>query len=203
MHYSSIVFEATRSRFTDSDDFDRAGVNAALDEIEAELQSFRSSLRTGASASVLLEFFVEARYRAQVWELDTVMPKPRLESDSDVADLIESFHQTHDRVYAMRDEGSPVECVNWKGRISIRSFEAPPAPAANKAAYTPDATTHRSCFFGDAARVDTPIFRGETLNIGAEIAGPAIIEEPTTTIVVYPGMSARLSAAGDYILDCR
>jgi N-methylhydantoinase A len=39
--------------------------------------------------------------------------------------------------------------------------------------------------------------------IGDEVQGPAIIEEPTTTIVVYPDMSARLSAAGDYILDCR
>jgi N-methylhydantoinase A len=40
------------------------------------------------------------------------------------------------------------------------------------------------------------------LKPGAEIAGPAIIEEPTTTIVVYPGLSASLSAAGNYILHC-
>jgi N-methylhydantoinase A len=203
MHYSSIVFEATRSKFTDSTGFDRAEVNAALDEIEAELMAFRDSLLTGADAAVSLEYFVEARYRAQVWELDTVLPKRRLDSDADVAALIETFHQTHDRVYAMRDEGSPVECVNWKGRISIRSFDAPPARAATVAASTPQASARRDCFFGDAARVDTPVFRGNTLTPGAEISGPAIIEEPTTTIVVYPGMSARLSAAGDYILDCR
>jgi N-methylhydantoinase A len=40
------------------------------------------------------------------------------------------------------------------------------------------------------------------LKPGAQIAGPAIIEEPTTTIVVYPGLSASLSAAGNYILHC-
>jgi N-methylhydantoinase A len=40
------------------------------------------------------------------------------------------------------------------------------------------------------------------LQPGAQIAGPAIIEEPTTTIVVYPGLSAALSAAGNYILHC-
>ena len=203
MHYSSIVFEATRSLFTDSTGFDRTGVNAVLDEIEAELMAFRDSLVTGANAAVSLEFFVEARYRAQVWELDTVLPKRRLDSDSDVVELIEMFHQTHDRVYAMRDEGSPVECVNWKGRISIRSFETPPEHNATVVASTPQASARRDCFFGSDARVDTPVFRGNTLAPGAEVAGPAIIEEPTTTIVVYPGMSARLSAAGDYILDCR
>ena len=203
MHYSSIVFEATRSRFTDSNGFDRAGVNTALDEIEAELQAFRDGLVTGARGTATVEFFVEARYRAQVWELDTALPKPRFSSDADIADLIETFHQTHERVYAVRDEGSPVECVNWKGRISIRSFDAPPGPEGRATDYTPAPDTSRSCFFGDAARADTPIYRGETLNAGALVAGPAIVEEPTTTIVVYPGMSARLSAAGDYILDCR
>ncbi|MCX8230596.1 MAG: hydantoinase/oxoprolinase family protein [Alphaproteobacteria bacterium] len=203
MHYSSIVFEATRSLFTDSTGFDRAGVNAVLDEIEADLMAFRDSLVTGANAAISLEFFVEARYRAQVWELDTVLPKRRLDSDADVVALIETFHQTHDRVYAMRDEGSPVECVNWKGRISIRSFETPPGHNAVVAASTPQANARRDCFFGDDGRVDTPVFRGNTLAPGAEVAGPAIIEEPTTTIVVYPGMSARLSAAGNYILDCR
>jgi len=43
-------------------------------------------------------------------------------------------------------------------------------------------------------------FRGSELAPGAVIAGPAIIEEPTTTIVVYPKMSASVSPSGHYIL---
>jgi N-methylhydantoinase A len=203
MQYSSIVYEATRSRFTDSNGFDRAGVNAALDEIEAELKTFRDGLSVTASSAVSVEYFVEARYRAQVWELDTALPTPRFDSDADVAALIEAFHQAHDRVYAVRDEDSPVECVNWKGRISIRPFDPPAAPDPVDDRHTPDADTKRSCFFGDSARESTPIFRGDDLTAGADISGPAIIEEQTTTIVVYPGMRATLSAAGDYILDCR
>ena len=203
MQYSSIVFEATRSRFTDSQNFDREGANRALDEIEAELMAFRDSLGTAKDASIEIEFFAEARYRAQVWELDTAMPKPRLANDADVAELVEAFHQTHERVYAVRDEDSPVECVNWKGRISIRPFDPPPAPEPSSLENTPSAATKRECFFGGDARVATPIFRGPDLVTGDKVKGPAIIEEPTTTIVVYPGMSARLSAAGDYILDCR
>jgi len=46
----------------------------------------------------------------------------------------------------------------------------------------------------------TPVFRGTELAPGAFIAGPAIIEEPTTTIVVYPKMSASVSPSGHYIL---
>ena len=42
---------------------------------------------------------------------------------------------------------------------------------------------------------------GRNLSPGAAIEGPAIIEEPTTTIVVDPGTRTRLSEAGNFILE--
>jgi N-methylhydantoinase A len=33
------------------------------------------------------------------------------------------------------------------------------------------------------------------------VPGPAIIEEPTTTIVVYPGSSATVTAGRNYLLE--
>ncbi|MFB0923089.1 MAG: hydantoinase/oxoprolinase family protein, partial [Alphaproteobacteria bacterium] len=203
MQYSSIVFEATRSRFTASNEFDINGVNKALQEIEADLMTFKGSLATAAGAETTIEFFVEARYKAQVWELDTALPKQRLDGQADVDALTESFHQTHERIHAVRDEGSPVECVNWKGRISIRPFSPPVAPEPSTVSQTPNPDETRSCFFGGDTRVETPVYQGDNLTIGDDVKGPAIIQEATTTIVVYPDMSARLSAAGDYILDCR
>jgi N-methylhydantoinase A len=44
------------------------------------------------------------------------------------------------------------------------------------------------------------VFRGLDLKPGDTIAGPAIVEEPTTTIVVYPKTTARVSASGHYIV---
>ncbi len=201
MQFSSIVFEATRSRFTASNEFDIDGVNTALQEIEAELQDFKDSLATAAGAKTTIEFFVEARYKAQVWELDTALPSQRVEGADAVTALAESFHQTHERVHAVRDEGSPVEFVNWKGRISIEPFSPPEAPDPVKGSQSPKPDETRSCFFGDE-RVSTPVYRGDNLKIGDTLQGPAIIQEATTTIVVYPDMSAQLSAAGDYILNC-
>ena len=202
MQYSDIVFEATRSRFSDDRNYDIAGVNRALEEIEAELAAFRRCLKGAEGAEARIELLVEARYRAQVWELDTVLPKARVQNAADIAALAEAFHQTHERVYAVRDEGSPVEFVNWKGRIAIRLFAPPPPPDFTASAYLPVPDTNRLCFFTETGRATTPVYRGRMLKPGAQIAGPAIIEEPTTTIVVYPGLSASLSAAGNYILHC-
>lgn len=202
MQHSDIVFEATRSRFTDTTGFDIAGVNAALEAIEAELAAFHRGLSGAAGARVTTELLVEARYRAQVWELDARLPAPRIRGPEDVAALAEAFHQAHERVYAVRDEGSPVEFVNWKGRIAITLFDPPPPQRREAAPYAPDPDRLRPCHFAGHARAPTPIFRGEKLRPGARIAGPAIIEEATTTIVVPPGLSAALSAEGNYILTC-
>jgi N-methylhydantoinase A len=202
MQYSEIVFEATRSRFTDSQAFDIAAVNKSLAEIAAEVDAFRKNLKGAEEASISTQFLVETRYRAQVWELDTPLPGNRIAGESEVAALVEAFHQVHERVYAVRDEGSPVEFVNWKGRIAIKLFEPPPPPPATESTYIPQPSETRSCFFVETGRTATSIYRGQGLLPGAQIAGPAIIEEPTTTIVVYPNLSARLSSAGNYILKC-
>lgn len=202
MQHSAIAFEATRSRFADTTAFDIPGVNAALDAIEDELAMYRRGLVGADGATVQVELLVEARYRAQVWELDAALPARRIAGAQDVAALAEAFHQAHERVYAVRDTRSPVEFVNWKGRMAVKLFEPPPPPtrAATPHAPVPDET--RLCYFTETGRAPTPIFRGAALQPGAAIAGPAIIEEPTTTIVVHPGMRAELSAAGTYILHC-
>jgi len=200
MQYSDIVFEATRSRFTETGRFDVPSVNAALDAIEAELADFKHGLHGLENAPSRTDLFVEARYRAQVWELDTPLPRRRFTHEQDVGALAEAFHQVHERLYAVRDEGSAVEFVNWKGRISVRAFSPPPVPQSQPQPHAPTPDGFRDCYFADTDRVRTPVYRGEHLRPGAKLPGPAIIEEPTTTIVVYAGGHATCSPAGHFIL---
>ena len=44
-------------------------------------------------------------------------------------------------------------------------------------------------------------YDGATLPRGARIEGPALIREPTTTIVAYPGSVVTVSALGNYLLE--
>jgi N-methylhydantoinase A len=200
MQVSDIVFEQTRSRVTMSGSFDMAGVNRALDEIDTELDRFRKNLHGASRAQVRKEFFAEARYKSQVWELDTPLPVTRFRTPKDIEKLVEAFHTVHDRVYAVRDEASEVESVNWRGKISIRLAQPPKPNVKRLPRRKPKPATTRPAYFGNGNSQKTPVFRGDALKPGDTIAGPAIIEEPTTTIVVYPDMSAQVSPSGHYIL---
>lgn len=47
---------------------------------------------------------------------------------------------------------------------------------------------------------DTPIYQRDLLPPGAQFDGPAIVEQPDTTTVVYPGLSCRVDDAGNLLL---
>ena len=55
----------------------------------------------------------------------------------------------------------------------------------------------RPAYFGGDF-VDTPVYDGPALGPGAQIDGPALVEEPFTVVVVPPGAHARLDDLGNY-----
>ncbi|PZQ50826.1 MAG: 5-oxoprolinase [Rhodovulum sulfidophilum] len=199
MQFADIVAEETSSLVTISTKFDFAAVNATLDALEARLEAFRAGLK-GAPADYRIEFSAEARYLTQVWDLDTPLPAPRFAGPEDLAAFVEAFHRAHERIFAVRDPGSPVEVINWKARLTV-ALPSPPL-AAGEGGVRPaePASARRLCFFGAAEGVETPIFKPKDLGPGVRVEGPAIIEEPTTTLVVFPGMAAEVSGAGNYLL---
>jgi N-methylhydantoinase A len=201
MQYADIVKEETASLPTSSARFRFEDVNAVIADLERRLGHFLAGLGPYATAPHEIELLTEARYLGQVWELDTKLPVARFRGPEDVAALMEAFHAVHERVFAVRDLHSPVECINWKARLIVRL--APEAAVSPEIA-TREGTlpaTRRNCYFGGSDAVATPVYAPADLYPGRKIVGPAIVEEATTTLVVFPGMSARISGAGHYLLD--
>ena len=200
MQFADIVSEHAASRVTGSGDFDFDGVNAALQAIDGELDRFTAALGADAGVRARKSYFVEGRYRFQIWELEIPLPVGRFRSDADVAALVEAFHAIHERIYAVRDADAELECLNWKGRVTVPLDRSAGAGSAETVPAGLVPKGERWAYFGSDA-VMTPVFRGRDVPSDTPIAGPAIIEEPTTTLVVYPGMSAHRSGAGNYLLD--
>jgi N-methylhydantoinase A len=55
-------------------------------------------------------------------------------------------------------------------------------------------------FSAEGSAVLTPVYDGEKLGARDVIEGPAVIEEPTTTVVISPGWTARLDESGTYVI---
>ncbi|MBI5619223.1 MAG: hydantoinase/oxoprolinase family protein [Gammaproteobacteria bacterium] len=199
MQFSDIITEAGASKLTASDDFDFEGVNKALADIDGRLEEFAERLRARGFTNLEKRYYVEARYRFQVWELDIPVAGDHFDGPADVEALVAEFHRIHERVFAVHDLGNAVECLNWRGRL-IAKVNAPSIEPAKDLMLT-EVKAHRTrqAYFGNG-HVATPIYLGSELPAGAVVNGPAIIEEDTSTLVIYPGAVARVSPGGRYIV---
>lgn len=198
MHFADVVKEESAPVLTRSATFDRERVNQALATLEDKLRAFAD--RVGLSENAYrIEYFTEARYEAQVWDIVTRVPGSRFHGDEDVAQLRKAFDDEHERLFAFRDDTAELEFISWKARLTAQRDAGHPAvPTVSRTKGNFSKT--RNCFFGQGQRIDTPVYLAQDLRPGQHITGPAIIQEPTTTLVVYPGMATEVSGSGNYIL---
>ncbi|MEZ2388145.1 hydantoinase/oxoprolinase family protein [bacterium RCC_150] len=198
MHFADIVKEESAALITSSDDFAAAGVEKVLQGLEARLDEFAGRF-SDHYPDYAIDFGVEARYKSQIWAIDVPLPSAQLNLQTEREHLFGAFHDLHERVMAVRDPDSAIEFLNWRARVTVRlprSVRHFPAAVERKGT----AISTRTCYFGREGKIETPVFRPADLQPGTRISGPAVIEEPTTTLVIYPGMAAQVADTGNYLL---
>jgi N-methylhydantoinase A len=199
--YSDITAIFSRGRYTLSSQFDYEGVNEALRDIDADIDRFLSGIPLWGDSH--RRFECEARYDRQMWEIEVDLDGRNCFSrPADVADLRERFDEKHLSLFGMNQPGAPIEIMTWRGEA--RMVRPKPAltwsPGSERSAgERAEPSAIRQVYF-DGQVIETLVYRGEDLWPGAHVGGPAIIEEPTTTIVLIPGSSG-LVRPSHYLIE--
>jgi N-methylhydantoinase A len=197
---SDVIGEFAISRYAETRDLDLAAVNDALAAVGERADAFLGRLADVGPVTTRVEYSVDARYRSQVWELDVPLPGSRLGGEADVRGLENAFHAAHERVFRVSEPGQYVECLVWKAR-AVASLETPSLAARPVLTAGDPAAGSAPAYFRELGSVDVARYDGGTLPAGTTIEGPAIVREPTTTVVVYPGSSVTVTALGNYLLE--
>ncbi len=120
------------------------------------------------------------------------------------AGLARQFADLHERRYGHAASGEPVQVVNLRLIVSAPREGALIsqwlAAAHRPAAAEPDEQRLVTFDAADGA-VATRILWRPGLAAGTEIEGPAVIEEPHSTIVVFPGDVARVTEHGHMVIS--
>jgi N-methylhydantoinase A len=140
---------------------------------------------------VELQLLLDMRYQGQSFEL--------LVDYAD--DFIAGFHRQHQRAYGYASKDKPVEIVNLRLRAFGRPDHQQPKPQP-KAAQKPVAEAYlgqtQSVFEGQAH--STQIIDRSKLQHGNQLAGPAIITEYSSTIVLPPDWICSVDPFGQLLL---
>jgi N-methylhydantoinase A len=154
---------------------------AALGDLMSE-QFARERLTTVRHAGM--------RYRGQSYEVS--VPVPKLRTAADISALMRRFHEAHRLRYGHMAQNEAIEIVNFQV-TAVGMMQKPKSKKfkiAAKRKPLPDEV--RPVYFGAGQALQTPVFRRNALAPGVRIKGPAVIEEKTSTTVVYPKQIAQI-----------
>jgi 5-oxoprolinase (ATP-hydrolysing) len=168
-----------------------------LSELEPVFGELESRLRDevrgeGIAAAHVLPPLrsLDIRYRGV--ESTINVPRP---ADGDYA---REYEQLHERLFGYRHAGRALEITAARVEVVGRMDAADlPAQPLERRAPAPAETT-RAWF--DGCDRDTAVFLREELRSGDELQGPAILCEPTSTIVIEPGFVASIRERGEVLL---
>jgi len=134
---------------------------------------------------------LDLRYRGQAFELN--IPAPELELDRLEAD----FHRQHRDTYGHANPQAAIELVN--ARLTAYGLVPKPAAARHIApgADLESALDERRPVWFEGRAHDCPVWDRDRLPEGAELHGPAIVEEFGATTVVPPGWRGAMDSHGN------
>jgi len=184
---------------TNTRNFDFSGVNRVLDALRERCRAFALSSGAGSTA-VSVHLTAEARYATQVWEIETAVPCETFSSREDVRAFEQAFHHAHAELFTFADPDSPVEIINWTAHVVCAlKRESDLRLDESQAAERPD--SRRRAYFERGGWSEVDVYSFRRLPIGRQVAGPAIVENAFTTIVIDPGAVAVRRASGSLSVD--
>ncbi len=174
---------------------DLDAVNRCLAELDAAGRA-RMQEEGVPSADVRVTCAADMRYVGQAYELEVAVDAPL--GPGGVAGAVRAFHAVHERVYGYAREQQPVEFVNFRAvhRYPLpRPRVRPPVRASGAAS---DARVgERRAYFSPDGFLATAVYDRAQLPLGAQVVGPAIVEQADSTTVIPPGHAALVDAAGN------
>jgi len=168
----------------------REGIPDVFDEMATRLVEGLGA-EGFAPEQVILERAVDLRYEGQSYELTV----PWSET------VAEEFHALHETRFGYRDPDRAVEPVTLRVR-AIGPVEAPETTRVSaKAGPADDAVTGRRLVGFADEDLETAVYARERLRPGMTFAGPAVVEEYSSTTLVPPGQRARVDDLGNLVIE--
>jgi N-methylhydantoinase A len=187
-----LAFDAVRSWHAHLDELDWQRAAGLLAELEADASGLL--VRSGvAPGEVRVRREADMRYIGQGHEIRVVLPGGEFGSWLRNG-VIEAFRAEYLRLYGRLGPPVPIEILHWRVAASGPRPEVRLAlPGVAGSNPTQAIKGERRAHFQESgAFVATPVYDRYRLRPGARLAGPAIVEERESTVIVGPGASCEV-----------
>jgi len=195
-----VAFDMSRSHRAVLDGADFAEIENLFSELETESAAILGG--TAKNEEILVERTLMMRFVGQGAETDLAIASRPFDQWRK-AEIRELFDSEYKRLYGRTYDDNPVEFVTFKVRASLpaRPFRIPPLKTGGTSLATCVKSTRPAYSLARKDFVEHTVYDRSRLFPGAAFAGPAIIEERESTIVVGEGAAARVDEFGFVWID--
>ena len=192
-----VAFERMRADVGPLDAVEIARANGILAELTAEASEFVRAAGV-PSAACVVKRGAALRFAGQSYALPVPLSAGPL-TFAKLQRLRGVFVALYRKRYYRFNPDVPVELVNW--RVSV----AGPKPVLHIAPIAAGGRISRKgarpVYFAETGRyVDCPVYDRFALAAGKHLRGPAVIEEPESTVVIGPGSSVAVDRDGNLMV---
>ena len=110
--------------------------------------------------------------------------------------LLSAFHAAHEKAYTFRLPDTKAELVTFHLTAEIDTPRVGLPEIAVQGTAADAIVGQRELYIGDGGVVLAPVYDRDRLPAGAILEGPALVEEATTTSVVWAGQRASVDRFG-------
>jgi N-methylhydantoinase A len=185
--------EVSRSYITRLDKIDWTHLNQIFDEMEKTGRAFLAEAGF-AEAAITVKRTADMQYIGQMNDIAIPIPNGILAA-SDLQHLRDAFFDRYRDLF-QRAANLAVEALTWRVTVSAPAHDPFQAELKPSTA-TPVRRSSRNAWFPETGGyVMTDVFDRYTLAPGDELAGPVIIEERESTLVIGPGATITVDPHG-------
>lgn len=178
---------------------DWATLEATYQRLEEEARAVVTETVKGAPA-VTVRRLADMRYIGQGFELVVSLPQGPYD-ESTRGEVLAAFGAAYREVFTLNPPTDRIEIVNIRVVVSAETGSARVAHKGEGADPESAIKQRRAIYFPELRDyTDTPVYDRVLLPGGTDISGPAVIEEPESTLVVGPGGSFRVDPNGNIVV---
>ena len=202
MLYSDFRLDLSRTFMGRIESIRMQEMSSAYADLESKLESAMCAEGFGGNIAVFRT--ADVRYVGQNYEVITPIPLGNL-TEEKRQEIIDNFNKEHNRLYGHSKSDEPIEILTLRVAV-IGGMNKPLSKRQIKMSGTkiPERRAQREIYFEEYDSYQlTPIFKRNDLNVGAEISGPAVVQEMDSTIIVRPKQQASVDEYGNMIIRFR
>ena len=170
-------------------------IEGVFSDLEQEAARELDEGATGRRGTPRFERHLEMRYVGQ--EHTVVAP---VTNATTIAEIEAAFHRAHEQLYTFRLD-DPIEIVNFHATATLPTDHPAPARLPDDGRSVTDARKGvRAVDFDVGGVLDCAVYERDLLPRGARLAGPLIVEEPSTTTLVHPGQHLEVDEWGNLVI---